>query len=86
MSDFEVPEADALEQHQAVDGNVEERVDRLGDEVPEADALEQAEAPRPAAVGVGVEERADRLGYEVPEADALEQAEPAADDADDRRE
>ena len=86
MSDFEVPEADALEQHETVGGDtvggaVQERADRLGYEVPEADAAEQA-----APAGAGVAERADRLGYEVPEADALEQAEPAADDAEDYRE
>lgn len=84
MSDFEVPEADALEQRETPGGNVEEQADRLGYEVPEADAAEQATPPTP-ATGTNVEEQADRLGYEVPEADALEQSQPVAEGADEYR-
>lgn len=42
-ADAEVPEADALEQAQPADADVQPDEPHLGAEVPEADALEQAQ-------------------------------------------
>ncbi|MDP9071385.1 MAG: hypothetical protein M3N68_08900 [Actinomycetota bacterium] len=79
MADFDIPEADALEQAEPVVGSATAEPPPVGPGVPEADALEQAES----VLGPGPAEP-DVVDAEVPVADALEQAQPATldDDAD----
>jgi hypothetical protein len=78
--DAEVPEADRLEQQEAVIPEAPPEMPAIGVEVPEADALEQEEP-------VGGEEPpgAPIIGLEVPEADALEQAREVPFDEDEDR-
>ncbi len=78
MADYDIPEADALEQAEPVVGEPAE-APSLGPDIPEADALEQAGPGGGADAGAP-----DVSDPEVPEADALEQSTPATlgDDED----
>ena len=71
MADYDIPEADALEQSEPVVGEPAE-APSLGPDVPEADVLVQADPVAGAeAASVGASDP------EAPEADALEQSTPA---------
>lgn len=80
MSDAEVPEADALEQSEAVDPQLAADVGvRAPDdlEAPEADALEQS-----TPVAGSAPRTVPAVGLEVPAADAQEQAADLGEDDD----
>lgn len=80
MSDAEVPEADALEQAEAVEpdgAGGAAAPSPAGLEAPEADAIEQSV---PVRAGGGAP--APTVGFEVPAADALEQAVEVGEDDD----
>jgi hypothetical protein len=77
MADYDIPEADGLEQSETVVASPVSEAPSAGPEVPEGDALEQAEpVSGGGSPGLGLSDP------EVPEADALEQAHPAPLDED----